>query len=368
MNNKENSAKENSVLIVDDNVNNLQVLGATLRDEGYKVLIAKNGKMAISIVYQYMPDIILLDIMMPEMNGYETAKRLKSDRETELIPIIFMSAKNDEDSIIKGFDSGGQDYVSKPFIQKELIARVETHLKISKNEKNLARIIEAKDQFFAHITSLLKAPLSRLASFSEMLPEKLREENYLNAIEYANIIYQTSLEQFKTFENLLEWARIQTGHYTPFFEDVDTAGLINNLVEMFQSEIKQKKLAISTTFDSKIAFSDKKLLSTVLRNILSNAINFSRPNGKIEITSTEDEDKTQIKIKDYGEGMTVQEAEALFSDKTDLSTINRESDAKGNCMGVKIAKELTKTLDGEIHAAKHNGDGIEITISLPVGF
>lgn len=358
---------DSSILIVDDNVSNLQLLGGVLKTQGYKIQLAQNGSAALASVHQSVPDLILLDIMMPDMDGFEVTRRIRSDDRYRRIPIIFISANNDENSIVRGFECGGQDYVSKPFIKRELLARVHNQLVLSWNERNLSKIIEAKDQFFAQMTTSLKNPLAQLASFSQMLPEHIAQSDYRRAIEYANIIQETAVAQFKHFENLLEWARIQTGHYVPFFEDVDLASSINGVVDLLASKIQSKSLTVNTIYETGIAFADQSLLQTVLRNIIDNAVKFSRPNGTIEITVYDQGATVCISIRDHGEGLDAVDAAKLFDLHTDLHNINSQSEEKGNCMGLRISHALTLLMDGTMTARGLGANGTELLIELASG-
>ena len=126
------------ILLVDDNTTNLQILHQTLDGRGYRLLIAKNGESALAITHEVKPSLILLDIMMPGMDGYEVCRRLKADPETKEIPVIFLSALDDTANKVKGLDLGAVDYISKPFQAEEVIARVNTHLTISSLKKSLA--------------------------------------------------------------------------------------------------------------------------------------------------------------------------------------------------------------------------------------
>lgn len=355
------------ILIVDDNDNNLQLLGGLLKAQGYRIQVAKNGVAALGTVHQSVPDLILLDIMMPEMDGFDVARRLKSDDRYRHIPIIFISANNDENSIVRGVECGGQDYVSKPFIKRELLARVHNQLAISMNERNLEEIIEAKDHFFAQITTSLKNPLAQLASFSQMLPSQIEQSDYSRAIEYANIIQETAVCQFKHFENLLEWARIQIGHYVPSFEDVDLTSSINGIIDLLNSKIQSKSLIITCNYETDIVFADQHLLQTVLRNIIDNAVKFSRQNGTIDIMVYDQGETVCISIRDYGEGLDATTAEKLFDPHTDLKMINTGSDEKGNCMGLRISKALILLMEGTVSARGFGDRGTELVIELSSG-
>ncbi len=121
------------ILIVDDTAKNLQLLGSILREEGYKISVANNGNQAISIASQALPDLILLDVMMPQLDGFQTCKKMKSLTKTKDIPIIFLTAKVEKDDIVKGFKAGAVDYITKPFNTYELQARVKTHLELKRS-------------------------------------------------------------------------------------------------------------------------------------------------------------------------------------------------------------------------------------------
>jgi len=155
------SIKKNIILIVDDDNINLQVIGSFLYNKNYKIILAKNGNDALKSVENNHPDLILLDIMMPGMNGYEVCKKLKDNNQTKDIPIMFLTAKTETKDIIKGFNTGGVDYITKPFIKEELLARIKTHisLKVSqdllkeqaKKLEKANKIILESVQKFAHI-------------------------------------------------------------------------------------------------------------------------------------------------------------------------------------------------------------------------
>lgn len=129
------------ILIVDDNKENLKILGNILKDNNYSIAIATSGEESLSLLWKNIPELILLDIMMPGMDGYEVCRKIKSEKRTKDIPVIFLSAKDDTDDIVKGFEAGGVDYVAKPFNSRELLARIKTHveLKRARDEINMLK-------------------------------------------------------------------------------------------------------------------------------------------------------------------------------------------------------------------------------------
>ena len=171
--------KQSLVLIVDDNPQNLKVLGNTLRENQVSPILVKNGADALRLLKRKKPDLILLDIMMPEMDGFEVCKHLKQNAATKDIPIIFLTAQAERESIIKGLEMGGVDYVSKPFNTRELMARINTHLElkaardtISLQKEALKQANAAKDKFFSIISHDLGNLFNVLIGFGSVLLKK----------------------------------------------------------------------------------------------------------------------------------------------------------------------------------------------------
>lgn len=211
--------KQNStVLLVDDLAENLQVLGNILDENDIEFSYATSGKEALDAVAFKKPDLILLDINMPEMNGFEVCKKLKKDPETMDIPIIFLTAKADSEDIVEGLSIGAVDYVTKPFNTKELLSRVFTHLElfnsrkmIRKQNEELREMIDTKNKFFSIIAHDLRGPFNTLLGFSDLA---LKEFDHMDPEEIRDMIkhiHSSSVRGFELLNNLLEWSRSQTG-------------------------------------------------------------------------------------------------------------------------------------------------------------
>lgn len=140
MSDKTHSPSSTLILMVDDRPQNLQVLGNTLKEKGYKLAAARSGAQALEFIEKKEPDLILLDIMMPDMNGYEVCNKLKANPSTEKIPVIFLTAKTEIDSVIKGFEAGGVDYITKPFVKEVIFARINVHLNLRKALERLEKM------------------------------------------------------------------------------------------------------------------------------------------------------------------------------------------------------------------------------------
>jgi PleD family two-component response regulator len=168
-----------TVLVVDDNPKNVQVLGTILMDAKYRVAVANNGAMVFEVLKKLRPDLILLDIMMPEMDGYEVCRRLKADPGTHEIPIIFLTAKTETDDIVKGFDLGAADFITKPFRAKELLARVHTHYTLTNLQQNLKRKNQELEEALSNVKTL--SGLLPICSFCKRIRNASGSWEYLES-------------------------------------------------------------------------------------------------------------------------------------------------------------------------------------------
>ena len=186
------STPSSRILIVEDTPANIQTLTATLKERGYQISVATNGRQALDIVGKVRPDLILLDVMMPEMDGFETCRRLKASEQWRQIPVIFLTAKTDTADIVKGFELGAVDYVAKPFNAHELLARVNTHLTIDRLHRENERLL----------LNILPAPIAeRLKSGDEHIADKFAEVTVL----FADIVEFTKLAASMAAPSLVEW-------------------------------------------------------------------------------------------------------------------------------------------------------------------
>lgn len=356
-----------NILIVDDVPANLKVLNNILQDNGYKVRPVLSGDTALQVAEKEKPDLVLLDIMMPDMNGYEVCRRFKENKILGDIPIIFISALTDTDDIVKAFSSGGVDYITKPFRAEEVSARVATHLMLHQQKKELQVLNSAKDKFFSIIAHDLKSPFNAIIGFSELLREQVREKDFDGIEEYTTIIFQSSKRAMELLTNLMEWSRSQTGRmdYNPdYFEIV---GLINGITPLFDDIAGQKSITIRKELPNNvIVFADQAMLSTILRNLVSNAIKFSLPGGQIVISVEKGLNGLTVSVKDSGIGIPQERIDKLFSLDKSCSTLGTNSE-QGTGLGLILCKEFVIKHSGNIWVESGVGKGSTFYVTLPVG-
>jgi two-component system, sensor histidine kinase and response regulator len=354
------------ILIVDDLPQNIQVAATTLIQAGYNISFAQNGKDAIKLCQNHDFDLILLDIMMPEMDGIEVCKQLKSEPRFYDLPIIFLTAKNDTESITQAFEAGGVDFVQKPFKGSELILRVKTHITIKLQKEELKKLNATKDKFFSIIAHDLKGPFTGLLGFTELLvgesdntpPEQLKL--------YYNLLHQSAKQGYNLLNNLLEWSRTQRESIQILPEKFELNSIIQDVLELLNNNIQNKSITIQVKGElSQKVNADKNMTHTVLRNLISNAIKFTNHNKQIEIILSANETHAIIEIKDEGIGMTEETMSNLFQIDKNVSR-KGTNDEPGTGLGLIICKEFIEANHGEIWINSIPGNGSSFFFSLPL--
>jgi signal transduction histidine kinase len=362
------------ILIVDDIHDNIQVAGTILRMKNYKVIFATNGQEALDRLQTNPVDLILLDIMMPEMDGFEVIKHLKSNPATKDIPVIFLTAKNEVDSIVLGFELGAVDYINKPFNAAELLARIHNHLELKRVQKELSDLNDTKDKFFSIIGHDLRGPLGMFKSAIDFLLKdfNLDDKDTLNRVlkslqSSVNLTYQL-------LENLLQWAKAQTNiiEFEPKMINLfETSKLVLTLLE---SSYTRKEISCTIEINPELTvYSDENLVTTTIRNLVSNAIKFTKTHGNIKIKAKEIEQPdgkkkmVQVKISDTGIGISPEKIKKLFKLGEKHISSQGTSGEVGTGLGLILCKEFIEKSGGKISVESEVDKGTTFTFTLPVG-
>jgi two-component system, sensor histidine kinase and response regulator len=361
------------ILIVDDIPKNLQILGNILKNEGYDTAVATTGKQALATIHQAKPHLILLDIMMPEMDGYEVCKAIKSNPEYSDISIIFLTGKSDSDEIVKGFNLGASDYITKPFQKSELLARVRTQLEIKayrdtieqQNEK-LNRLNANKDRLFSIISHDLRSPFQGLLGLTHMLHDEFDTLEREELSEYIGMIHQSAGKFFNLLENLLQWTIVERGQieYNP--QPVRVQDIVNENVELYDVACRNKEIRFDVKTGGDLhLYTDVNALHTILRNLISNAIKFSNPGGTITITAEANSHFIELAVSDQGIGMEPDRAANLF-EVTHVSSRPGTMNEKGTGLGLLITKSLVERGGGSMRVESKPGNGTTFFFTQPV--
>lgn len=359
------------ILLVDDNKNNLQVLGSTLHTEGYRLAMAKSGKEALTQAQKIEPDIILLDIMMPEMDGYETCTLLKENDKTKNIPVIFLTAKTETEDIVKGFKAGGVDYITKPFKKEELLIRLKNHLelrmatkKIAEQAQKLKELNNTKDQMFSIISHDLRSPLAGLKNMLDLLTDKETPTDQDFRESAITIMKTTTDSTVNLLENLLFWARSQRGDLEIEIDTLDLHQIIEENIQLASNTIQQKSLKVINQLEEyELVKGDMNLTKTIVRNLLNNAIKFTPENGTIAFEATPSDHYTLLSIADTGVGISDENLERLFKNDEQFTTYGTNNE-KGSGLGLKLCKSFAEKQQGSLSVRSVENRGTTFTVKL----
>ncbi len=362
---KNDIPEDSLVLIVDDNFTNSNILSELLKSYGYQTCIAESGPEALMQAKTEQPDLILLDIMMPGMDGFETSQRLKAEPGTRYIPIIFMTALSNPDHLAEGFRHGAVDYIRKPYSREEVVARVSTHILMQREQQRLSQVNASKDQLFSVISHDLKRPFSTLLGFSDLLLKNFDVYDDDKKVQYIRKIYQTSENTFRLLDNLLNWTKLQFNdlHCKP--ESVDLTHAIVENIAFIKNCANTKEIQITHTVPAQAqVWVDPNMLSVILLNLLSNAVKFTEPKGRIQVSVTQGFDEVCIQVSDSGQGIEPENMKKLFDPTTYYSTMGTALE-KGSGIGLSLCKEFAEKNNGRLSATSTPGAGSCFCLHLP---
>mgnify|MGYP003965462713 FL=1 len=369
------------VLIVDDNTKIMAIAEVHLKKEGLEVLCVEDGKSALESARQEKPDLILLDVDMPDMSGFEVCQVLKDDAELVMIPVVFLTAADDNKSRVRGLDLGAVDYVTKPFDSFELRARVRAALRTKQLQDQLAtmnleleervdqrteeikQLLEQKDAFVNQLSHDLKTPLTPLVALLPMVAERTEDVESKKMLDLImnNVDYMRNLT-----ERTLQLAQLNSPEVSLRVEKVDLASEIRNTIESLSSVFKENGIEIvnNTTTPLDIE-ADRMLIKELIHNLVSNTIKYTNGDGVVTFESFLKDDNVEISIKDTGIGMTIEQQKRIFEEfyKADDSRSDRSSTG----LGLTICKRIVENHGGSIRAeSQGSGHGTSVHFTLPI--
>ena len=364
---------EFKLLVVDDVQTNVLLLKALLSKDGYGILVANNGKEALEVIRNENPDLILLDVMMPGMDGFEVAERLKSEEYRCEIPIIFLTALDDTQSIVNGFKLGAGDFISKPFRKEELMVRIKHQLSLvaarriieEKNEE-LRKTIAGRDKMYSVIAHDLRSPMASMKMLLNTIMMSVEKDkidpDIFDMLEMSN---KTSEEVFSLLDNLLKWTKSQLGKLTVIPQKLDISGLADGVVEVMNSvaEVKHIKL-IRTDHESFFVYVDIEMIKSVLRNLISNAVKFSNPDSDIKVGIKAEDGKVIVSVTDSGKGIKKEDQHKLLKDSTHFTTYGTNSE-EGSGLGLLLCRDFARKNGGELWFESEENLGSVFSFSLP---
>ncbi len=369
---------EPTILVVDDTEDNLDLLEFALKRKPVKMIRATSGMACLALAKENKPDIILLDIQMPEMDGFETLKRLRANPETAKIPVIFLTAqKKDPESIAKGLALGADQYLTKPIDTDELLVRTRMLVSLKRAEAELERM---RADFMAMLVHDLRSPLIGIKNVLELLQESDKavplSQDYLELINSAQISGNRLLE---LVSDLLDVSKYEAGNIAFDKASVPITRFIDPMVHQMEVQFRQRNVTLKKEFEKDLpnVFVDAQKTEQVVMNYLSNALKFTKSGGTVTISAapmtekihTELEDLNRkfvcIKFADTGVGIAPEEISLLFKRYKQASSA-RTTKQKGTGLGLVICKLIVEAQGGTVGVQSELGKGSTFSFTLPV--
>ncbi len=361
------------VLIVDDVPINIQLVASILSTEPYDLSFANSGKDALGQISETDFDLILLDIMMPELDGLAVARKLKSNPLTARIPIIFLTAKSDSESVTQGFEVGASDYLTKPFSPSELLSRVKTHvaLKVYENDLKqsnieLAEAVQVKNRILSVASHDLRNPLSSILGFTQLLAEYPAVKNDPELLNMMGYISRSATRMETLITELLDTAALEMGRIDLKMKRCSPDQTLRKSVQEQQlpAENKQQQLQLKSSTKA-FCNADPNRLKQVFENILSNAIKYSPAGARIEIESYVQKGHWYVDIKDQGPGFSEEDLKNLYGFFQQLSARPTAGESSTG-VGLAIVKQIVELHGGEVHLKANTTNGSTFCVCLPL--
>jgi two-component system, sensor histidine kinase and response regulator len=356
------------ILLVDDTPDNLRVLSAMLTNQGYEVRKALNGQRAIASVQSDLPDLILLDIKMPGMDGYAVCQHLRADPKTCDVPIIFISALDDALDKVKAFAAGGVDYVTKPFQEMEVLARIEHQLCIQRlkqqlveHNHELTRSNRELEQFAYVVSHDLQQPLQSITGFVKLLLLKYEGELDEVVSDYLNRIYNSGNRMQHLIQDLLSYSKV--GQQDQDMQQVDFNIVLKQVLDNLYSTIADSQATVLCGSLPLVIGYEVQLVQ-LIQNLISNAIKFVSPGAipNIEISATKQGNYWLFEIRDNGIGIELQNLDKIFD------IFHRTQSAKiypGTGIGLATCKKIVENHGGQLWATSQLGVGTVFYFTVP---
>lgn len=361
------------ILVVDDVISNILLLQALLKSEKYQVITANGGQEAIDKTISEVPDLILLDVMMPGLSGFDVSQHLKASAEYKDIPIIFLTALNSHEDIVKGFQLGANDFVTKPFNKNELLIRISHQISliaakriIVKQTEELRNIIVGRDKLYSVIAHDLRGPLGSIKMVLNLVNNNTGEGKFdPEMFEMLKLANQTTEEVFSLLDNLLKWTKSQLGKLQVATQTLDISDILHDGIEIFKTTAELKKISLECHTESCMVLADADMIKTVVRNLLSNALKFSNEDGTILIsTETNDEDLLTVSVKDSGCGIKAADKDKLLRTDTHFSTFGTNNE-EGSGLGLLLCQDFCIKNGGTLWFDSVEGEGSTFSFSIP---
>jgi signal transduction histidine kinase len=365
--------KGRKILIVDDDRINIRILSSILQNEGFVITESDSGESALSLYEEIKPDLVLMDVVLPGIDGFATCRTLKERYGDNAAPVIFITAKTESDDIVEGLAAGGVDYLPKPFRRKESLARIRTHLQnriLSEQQKALVEQLKAANQAKNKLLGMaahdLRNPLASIRGLAEFLCDGTVGQLTPDQLDLANTIFETSQSMLTLLNELLDVATIEAGELKLHKEPQNLSELLEKAVYLnnINAARKNTKIHYSPPEEAPIVRIDSAKIKQVIDNLLSNAVKYSPPGSTVNVRISGYHPAFTVAVQDQGPGIPENERHQLFKDFMTLSS-KPTGGEKATGLGLAICRKIVEAHRGAITATNLPQGGCEFSVMLP---
>ena len=368
-----------TIMVVDDTPANLLVLEEMLQGKGYRVLAFPSGNMALAAAAKNPPDLILMDILMPEMNGFEVCKRLKENVSLKEIPVLFISALTETEDKIQAFSAGGVDYISKPFECKEVLARVETHLKLKRFQEDMVRKNHELDANYRKLKELevlrhtltqmivhdLRSPLSAILGYIEIALEQKENSISGSQRDFLMQAMTATMELTARISSILDVNRLEEGAMPLDIVKVEVKQLLEKCAGAVKFLAKDRQVLFNLDENITHAECDRNLIERVIINLLQNAAKFAPTHSAIHVHVAPSESSICFSVQDEGPGVPIEFRNSVF-EKYVQAKLWKEKNKSGSGLGLAFCKLVVDAHGGSIGVVCPNTGGSIFWFTLPI--
>lgn len=355
------------ILVVDDDRLNIRILKGILKPEGYSLAEAESGEEALDVYERFQPDLVLLDVILPGIDGFATCIELRRRHAEAAAPVIFITAKAESDDIVAGLTAGGVDYLPKPFRAKEVVARIRTHLQSRLLLEQLSQANEAKNRFLGMAAHDLRNPLASIRGLAEFLEDPSMGALNAEQRDLVSTIRDTSQSMLRLVNELLDVATIEAGELKIQSAPCKLGELTSKCIYLANMDATRKRttIVLEPLPNLPEIHADEAKIKQVIENLLSNAIKYSPPGSTIRVALRTTENSVTLSVFDQGPGIPDNERDRLFKDFGRLSA-KPTGGEKSTGLGLAICHKIIEAHKGTINAHNLPDRGSEFRVTLPL--
>lgn len=359
-----------SILVVDDTPANLQMLADILKRRGYRARPVANGRLALQAAKADPPDLILLDVNMPGMDGYEVCAELKKDQTLAAIPVIFISAYGETVDKMRAFSAGGLDYITKPFHVEEVEARIAIHLQLRRQQRELETMLAKqhelegmRDSMVHMIVHDLRAPLTAVFNYLDLVREQ--EAGFISpeSMQSLDLAMKASRWMVQMVNVLLDASKIESGQMLLRITECDVGDVVSDAIDAIRSLADERNVLYQTVHVR--AAVDRDAIARVIQNLVTNAVKLTPPGGDVRVSLQIKGEALRVEVTDHGPGIAAEHHPKIFEKFGQLDTNVRQS-IPSSGLGLYFCKLAVEAHGGHIGVDSEIGKGSTFWFELPL--